>query len=54
MLIRAFQTDGPIKTFGDYCQVVAALQRGDGKDAILGMPEFQRWPEASAWLKDRL
>jgi len=54
MLIRALQTDGPIKAFGDYCQVVAALKRGDDKDAVLGMPESQRWPEAFAWLKDRL
>ena len=54
LLIRTLQTGGFIKSFSDYCRVVAALERGDDKDTILGMPELRRWSEAVAWLKGRL
>ena len=43
-----------IKSYSNYCTIVAALESGSSRDDILNLATLNRWPAAYTWLKERL
>ncbi len=44
----------PAESRDDHQAIADAITRGDNADAIMRMPELDRWPETYAWLHGHL